>query len=86
MYQPSTFRIYMLRADCLLLAVKRGSISWTVIPDPTREWEFMHGVVLSMLGAKNAGTSWRLAGSGARHRTPRAGRCAACVPEGVGMW
>jgi hypothetical protein len=47
----STFRLYLLRAAYLLLAVGGFSISWMQIFDLHQRWELMHGVVVSMLGA-----------------------------------
>jgi hypothetical protein len=47
----SVFRLFMLRAVYLLLAVGGSFISWFEILDPTKKWELMHGVVVSMLGA-----------------------------------
>lgn len=47
----SLFRLYLLRAVYLLLAVGGFFISWVQILDPTKKWELMHGVVVSMLGA-----------------------------------
>jgi hypothetical protein len=49
--QLSTLRLSALRTAYLLLAVGGSFISWTQILDPTRKWELMHGVVVSMLGA-----------------------------------
>jgi len=47
----SAFRVLFLRAAYLLLAVGGFFISWAQILDPTKKWELMHGVVVSMLGA-----------------------------------
>ena len=51
MIQISTFRLLLLRAVYLLLAVGGWFISWAEILDPTKTWELMHGVAVSMLGA-----------------------------------
>ena len=51
MNDVSTFRLYFLRAAYLLLAVGGSFISWLEILDPTKKWELMRGVVVSMLGA-----------------------------------
>ena len=51
MNQISMFRLLLLRAVYVLLAVGGGFISWLEILDPMRKWELMHGVVVSMLGA-----------------------------------
>ena len=47
----STFRLYLLRVPYLLMAVGLGLMIWPQILDPSRHWELMHGVVVSMLGA-----------------------------------
>jgi hypothetical protein len=54
MNEVSTFRLYLLRAGYLLIAVGQGSLIWPAIFDPARTWELMHGVVVCMLGAMAA--------------------------------
>lgn len=50
----STFRLYLLRAGYLLIAVGMGSQVWPAILHHTKTWELMHGVAVSMLGALTA--------------------------------
>jgi len=54
MSEVSTFRLYLLRAGYLLIAVGQGSLIWPAVFDPTKTWELMHGVVVCMLGAMAA--------------------------------
>jgi len=54
MNEVSTFRLYLLRAGYLLIAVGQGSLIWPAIFDSTKTWELMHGVVVCMLGAMAA--------------------------------
>lgn len=54
MTEISTWRLYLLRAGYLLLAVGLGLVIWPSILDPTKSWELMHGVVVCMLGAMGA--------------------------------
>ena len=50
----SPFRLNLLRTGYLILLVGLGTTIWPSILDPTRSWELMHGVVVSMLGAMSA--------------------------------
>lgn len=54
MTEISVLRLYLLRSGYLLIAVGLGSQIWPEILHPTRNWELMQGVVLSMLGAMSA--------------------------------
>lgn len=54
MNQVSNLRLYLLRAGYLLLAAGLGSQIWPLILHHTKDWELMHGVVISMLGALSA--------------------------------
>jgi len=54
MTEISTFRLYLLRAGYLLIAVGLGSQIWPEIVLHAKPWELMHGVVVSMLGALSA--------------------------------
>ena len=50
----SVFRLNLLRAGYLLLAVGLGVTIWPALLDPARTWPLMHGVVISMLAAMGA--------------------------------
>ena len=54
MTELSPFRLNLLRIGYILLVVGLGSTIWPSILDPSRSWELMHGVVVSMLGAMSA--------------------------------
>ncbi len=54
MTELSPFRLNLLRTGYALLVVGLGSTIWPSILDPSRSWELMHGVVISMLGAMSA--------------------------------
>ena len=54
MTELSPFRLNLLRTGYVLLVVGLGSTIWPSILDPSRSWELMHGVVISMLGAMSA--------------------------------
>ena len=54
MPQPSTFRLNLLRAGYLLLALGMGSQIWPVLLNHPQPWEIMHGVAAAMLGALTA--------------------------------
>lgn len=45
------WRLNLLRAVYLLMALGSGWLNWTQILDPDRQWELMQGVVTCMLGA-----------------------------------
>ncbi len=45
------WRLNLLRAVYLLMAVGSGWLNWSQILDSGREWELMQGVVTCMLGA-----------------------------------
>jgi hypothetical protein len=47
----SVFRLYLLRAMFLLIALGQGSQTWPAIIHHTRPWDFWHGVGMSFLGA-----------------------------------
>ena len=47
----SVFRLYLLRATFLLIALGQGSQTWPAIIHHTRPWDFWHGVGMSFLGA-----------------------------------
>jgi hypothetical protein len=50
----STFRLYLLRAVYLLIAVGLGVEVWPALLGPTGAWMLPHGVIMSMLGALGA--------------------------------
>jgi hypothetical protein len=50
----ATWRLYLLRAAYLLLALGLGSQIWPTILLHSKTWELMHGVVICMLGALSA--------------------------------
>jgi hypothetical protein len=54
MPQPSTLRLNLLRAGCLLLALGMGSQIWPELLNHPLPWEIMHGVAATMLGALTA--------------------------------
>ena len=54
MTELSPFRLNLLRTGYALLVVGLGTTIWPSILDPSRSWELMHGVVISMLGAMSA--------------------------------
>jgi hypothetical protein len=45
------YRLYLLRAMYLLIAVGQGSQTWPAILHHTRPWDLWHGVGMSFLGA-----------------------------------
>lgn len=47
----SPWRLNVLRAAYLLLALGAGYLNWSQILDPAREWDMMEGIVVIMLGA-----------------------------------
>ncbi|MDZ5648374.1 hypothetical protein [Nitrospirillum sp. BR 11828] len=47
----SVFRLYLLRAGYLLIALGMGGLTWPEILDPAVDWNFNQGVVRCMLGA-----------------------------------
>lgn len=47
----SVFRLYLLRAGYLLIALGMGGLTWPEILDPAVGWTFNQGVVRCMLGA-----------------------------------
>lgn len=47
----AVWRLNLLRAVYLLMAVGAGYLNWSQILDGSRQWELMHGVVVAMLGA-----------------------------------
>jgi hypothetical protein len=50
----SLFRIYLLRAIFLLIAVGEGMQIWPAILHHAKPWDFWHGVGMSFLGALTA--------------------------------
>jgi hypothetical protein len=48
------YRLYLLRAMFLLIAVGQGSQTWSAILHHARPWDFWHGVGMSFLGALTA--------------------------------
>ena len=50
----STFRLYLLRAVYLLIAVGLGVEIWPGLLGPTGAWMLPHGIIMSMLGAMGA--------------------------------
>jgi hypothetical protein len=50
----SVFRLYLLRALFLLIALGQGSQTWPAIIHHTRPWDLWHGVGMSFLGALTA--------------------------------
>lgn len=50
----SLFRLYLLRAMYLLIALAQGSQTWPAIVHHTRPWDMWHGVGMSFLGALTA--------------------------------
>ena len=54
MTELSPFRLNLLRTGYALLVVGLGTTIWPSLLDPSRSWELMHGVVISMLGAMSA--------------------------------
>lgn len=53
MTEVSTFRLYLMRALYLLVAVGEGSIIWPLMFHH-QPWDLMHGVACSLLGALTA--------------------------------
>ena len=54
MQEISVFRLNLLRAGYLLIAVGLGLTLWPEILDPTSSWKLSRGVVVAMLGALSA--------------------------------
>ena len=50
----SLFRLYVLRAMYLLIALAQGSQTWPAIVHHTKPWDMWHGVGMSFLGALTA--------------------------------
>jgi len=50
----SLFRLYLLRAVFLLIAVGEGMQIWPAILHHVKPWDFWHGVGISFLGALTA--------------------------------
>lgn len=50
----SVFRLYLLRALFLLIALGQGSQTWPAIIHHTKPWDFWHGVGMCFLGALTA--------------------------------
>lgn len=48
------YRLYLLRAMYLLIAVAQGSQTWPAILRHTHHWDMWHGVGMSFLGALTA--------------------------------
>ena len=51
MHEVSTFRLYLLRAAYLVIAVGLGIIIWPTLVEPARDVEHMRGVVRALLAA-----------------------------------
>lgn len=51
MHDVSTFRLYLLRAAYLLIAVGLGSLIWPTLAEPPADVEHMRGVVRALLAA-----------------------------------
>ena len=51
MHEVSTFRLYLLRAAYLLIAVGLGSLIWPALVDTPTNLEHMRGVVRALLAA-----------------------------------
>ncbi|MFV3129114.1 hypothetical protein [Niveispirillum sp. KHB5.9] len=51
MHDIAVWRLNLLRAVYLLMAVGAGFLNWSQILDGSRQWELMQGVVVAMLGA-----------------------------------
>ena len=52
--EVSLFRLYLLRATYLLIAVGLGSMIWPVILQAGGRWSHMHGVALALLAGLSA--------------------------------
>ncbi|AUN29748.1 hypothetical protein [Niveispirillum cyanobacteriorum] len=50
----AAWRLHLLRAVYLLMALGAGYLNWSQIIDPTQSWKLMEGVVVTMLGAMSA--------------------------------
>jgi hypothetical protein len=48
------YRLYLLRAMYLLIAVGQGTQTWAAIVHHVKPWDFWHGVGMSFLGALTA--------------------------------
>lgn len=45
------YRLYVMRAAYLLIALGQGANTWPAIVHHARPWDFWHGVAMSFLGA-----------------------------------
>lgn len=50
----ATWRLHLLRAVYLLMALGAGYLNWSQILDPTLSWSFTEGVMVTMLAAMSA--------------------------------
>ena len=50
----SLFRLYVLRAMYLLIALAQGAQTWPAILHHSKPWDMWHGVGMSLLGALTA--------------------------------
>jgi len=50
----ATWRLHLLRAVYLLMALGAGYLNWSQIIDPAQSWALMEGVVVTMLAAMSA--------------------------------
>lgn len=53
-FELPLYRLYLLRALFLLIALGQGSQTWAAILHHSRPWDFWHGVGMSFLGALTA--------------------------------
>lgn len=54
MNEVSVWRLHLLRAVYLLMALGAGYLNWSQILDPTLSWSFTEGVMVTMLAAMSA--------------------------------
>lgn len=50
----AAWRLHLLRAIYLLMALGAGYLNWSQIIDPDQSWKLMEGVVVTMLAAMSA--------------------------------
>ncbi|OYQ32721.1 hypothetical protein CHU95_18355 [Niveispirillum lacus] len=54
MSEIAPWRLNLLRAAYLVMALGAGYLNWSQIIDPAQSWAFMEGVVVTMLAAMSA--------------------------------
>lgn len=50
----ATWRLHLLRAVYLIMALGAGYLNWSQIIDPAQSWTFTEGVMVTMLAAMSA--------------------------------